>query len=81
MQEAVALSKSFAESTGITVRHYTPNVGPRDTLVLDDEFESLAEMESFWKEWFAKPDSPAFLEKWLALMETGGTTEIWNLVE
>ena len=81
MQEAVALCKSFAESAGPTTRIYTANVGPHDTLVADHEFESLAERESFLKEWSARPDTPAFMEKWRALTERGGTHEIWNLVE
>jgi len=83
MQELVALGNSFIETTGSTVRLYTPTVGlgRQDTLVADHEFESLAEMESFWKEWFARPDTPAFLRKWEALTERGGTSEIWNLVE
>ena len=80
MEELVALGNSFIESTGRTVRRYTPNVGRFDTLVGDHEFEGLAEMEKFWAEWHARPDTPAFMEKWFALTETGGTTEIWNLV-
>lgn len=79
MQEAVALCKSFDESGGITCRTYTSRIGRHDTLVVDHEFESLAEMEKVWAEWRANPDYPAFLEKWLALAERGGYTEIWNL--
>ena len=83
MQELVALGNSFIETTGSTVRLYTPRMGlgRHDTLVADHEFESLAEMESFWKEWLARPDAPAFQEKWDALTERGGSGEIWNLVD
>jgi len=81
MQEAAALCKSFAESAGSTVRIYSDNVGPHDTLVVDMEFEGLAERGKFWPEWVAKPDSAAFMEKWRAVTERGGTCEIWNLVE
>ena len=81
MQELVALAKSFDESAGITARTYTSRIGRHDTLVGEQEFESLAEMEKFWEEWSARPDTPAFMEKWLALTERGGTTEIWDLVE
>ena len=79
MQELVALAKSFVESAGITCRTYTSRIGRHDTLVGDNEFESLAEMEKFSAEWFARPDTPAFLEKWFALTERGGYTEVWNL--
>ena len=81
MQEAVALCKSFDESAGITCRTYTSRIGPDDTLVRDHEFESLAEMERFWKEWSAKPDSVGLREKGRAVTERGGTTEIWDLVD
>jgi len=78
-QELVAFCKSFAESAGLTTRIYTDNVAPHGTLVLENEFESLAEMESFWKEWFARAVTPADIEKWFALTERGGYTEIWDL--
>jgi len=81
MQEAVALSKSFAESAGTTCRIYTSNIGPHSTLVIDQEFETLAQRGKFWVEWDARPETPALWEKWLAVTETGGYTEIWNLVE
>lgn len=81
MQELVALNNSFSETTGRTVRGYTSRIGPQETVVGEHEFESLAEMEKSWAEWNARPDTPAFTEKWLALMETGGTTEIWDLVD
>ena len=81
MQELLALGNCFIESTGSTVRRYTPRVGRHDTLVGDHEFESLAEMERFWAERSARPDTPALMEKLFALTERGGTTEIWDLVE
>ena len=79
MQEAVAFLKSFLEGSGLTLRVYTSRVGPDDTVVAETEHESLAEMESFYKEWFGRPDIPALAEKWNAVTEAGGTREIWDL--
>ncbi len=81
MHELVALIKSYAESAGRTVRIYTDNVGPHDTLGCEEEFESLAEREKLLAKWTATPDWPPFVEKFLPLTDRGGTTEIWNLVE
>ena len=41
----------------------------------------LAVYEKFWADWLAKPETPAFLEKWNELIESGGSREIWELAE
>jgi len=79
MEELVALAKSVRESSGWTGRILTDLVGRHDTVVTDHEFGSLAEMDEFWAEWRANADYPAFAEKWFAVTERGGTTDIWNL--
>jgi len=79
MEELVALAKSEGEKEGWSCRIYSPNKAPRDTLVVEWEFESLAESEKYWAEWWAKPETAALMEKWYALTERGGNEEIWNL--
>lgn len=79
MEELAALVKSECEKEGLSSRVYTPQKAPHDTLVIEWEFESLAESEKYWAEWWAKPETAAFVEKWYALTESGGSTEIWNL--
>ena len=34
-----------------------------------------------WADWEATPEADAFMEKWVEITETGGTNEIWTLVE
>jgi len=81
MQELVAFLKGFTESGGLTVRIYTDNIGPRFTVASEEEFESLAEREKLRAQRRASPDWSAFAEKYYALAETGGTIEIWDLVD
>ncbi|GAG10812.1 unnamed protein product [marine sediment metagenome] len=81
VQELVALLKGSAESRGLTVRIYIDNIGPRFTVAVETEFDSLAEREKLRAERRASPDLPASLGKYFALTETGGTIEIWDLVE
>jgi hypothetical protein len=80
--EAVEVLKSGADylEKVPTFRVYGSSIGPRDTLVLELEFENLAEYERFWDEWFATPESAAVMEKWVQLREPGGTSEIWQLL-
>ncbi|TEU17258.1 MAG: hypothetical protein E3J25_02210 [Anaerolineales bacterium] len=79
MEELVALNKSEREKEGLSCRIYSPNKAPHGTLVIEWEFESLAESEKYWAGWWAKPETAAFVEEWYALTESGGSTEIWNL--
>ena len=63
------------------MRIYTPRVAPLNVVAFDFEFENLAELDEFWTEWSAAPETAAFLEKWNQLMAGGGSDEVWNLVE
>jgi hypothetical protein len=63
-------------------RAYAPQFSgqPERQLLLEWEFEDLADFESMWDEWFALPTSPAYMEKWHELVEQGtATNEIWHL--
>ena len=64
-----------------TVRCYTAQTGRFDTLAVEHEFASLAAYENFWNTWSATPEAKAVLEKWQPLNETGGTHELWTLIE
>lgn len=79
--EAAELASAERERTGSTHRIYRSYLGPRNTIAVEFEFEDLEEMEAFWSEWYATPESSAFLEKWNDLLEASGTSEIWTLVE
>ena len=60
---------------------YTANIGPFNALIYDIEFENLTEFEEFWTKWWALPGTPAFMEKWNALVDSGTGSELWNVVE
>jgi hypothetical protein len=62
-------------------RTYAPEIGPFDVVAIEWEYESLEEYERDWAEWGATPESAAFMEKWYQLTESGGSNEIWRLVE
>ena len=63
------------------MRIYTPSIAPLDVVVAELDFENLAELEVFWAEWFAAPETVAFMEAWNAVMGGGGSNEVWTLVE
>ena len=81
--EAVAMGVAEVQRVGLphASRVYAPEIGPFSTLVLEADFESLAEYEEFWAEYFASPEAVEFNEKWDTVTESGGTNEIWRLVD
>ena len=85
MQEAATLLKALAEKLQSTnpraYRIYVPEFAPFDVLCIEVDFDSLAEYQQYWAEYFAQPETTAFLERWYELTDTGGTNELWELVE
>ena len=63
-------------------RVYTPHFSGQsfNLLILEWEYENVAERDSVWAQWFQLPTTPAYGEKWDELHEHGSTTrEIWNV--
>jgi hypothetical protein len=56
-------------------------MGTYDTVALEAEFESLAELEQWQSEFLAAPENAGFIENLDELTERGGTAEVWTLVE
>ena len=81
MDDVLALLKADRKRTGIDYRIYAINIGTYDQISLEIESENLADYEKGWAEWGSTPEAAAFMEKWLELTKTGGTNEIWTLVE
>lgn len=79
--EAAELARAEREWFGGTYRIYLGNIGPRNDIAMEFEFEDLGEMEAFWSEWSATPEFATFLEKWNDLIEAHRTNEIWTVVE
>ena len=64
-----------------TMRILTSNTGAAwNTLVYELISESLADSEQGWQEWGARPETPAFFEKWLQLVDDW-RSEYWNIEE
>lgn len=84
MDELLALLKAAKEQFSTSAhawRNYAPEIGRFDVLAMEFEYESLQQYEEDWAEWGTTPESAAFLEKWYQLTESGGSNEIWRLVE
>jgi hypothetical protein len=73
MQQAYDLS-------GAT-RNYVNVIAPHNHLVVEAEWNNLAEWEAVWSAWQASPEKVVFLKKWLPLLEPGGWGELWQLVD
>jgi hypothetical protein len=74
------IKESAANSPIQKIRVYIPNIGPNDVFTAEFEFENLADLEMTYSEWFSIPETTEFLRKWDELTETGGSSEVWNLV-
>ncbi len=83
MQEAATVLKAEVQRSpnAHRTRIYVPEVAPFDVICAEGDFDSLAEYERYGTEYFAQPETSAFLERWFELTETGGTNEIWELVD
>jgi hypothetical protein len=81
MQELVELVKEMRKQAGFKGRLYQSHLGTRDQIAFEYEFEDYAAYDKFWTDWYALPDTPAFLEKSNAMTIAGGTNELWWLIE
>ena len=62
-------------------RVYTPRFSGQSwrQVILEWEFEDLAEHDQMFQQWFALPSTPAYMEKWHELVEPDDVNEIWNV--
>ncbi len=81
VDEAISLLKEEFARANLphAVRFYTPKVGANDMSIGEFEFESFAEMEQFWSDWEARPETVAFHAKYRPLIEPGMVSEVFNL--
>lgn len=80
MEDVLALLKEDRKQMGRNHRLYEIDLGTFNQVAIELEFEDMAAREKLWTEWGARPETAAFMEKWLEWTK-GGTNEIWNLVE
>jgi hypothetical protein len=77
--EIAKLLKEQIRDSGHTARVYTPYLSPVQRIVLEMEFETLAEFETFVAQ-AATASSEAY-KKMIEFGETGGYDEVWRLVD
>ena len=63
----------------IPCRIYSCNYGPFNTLVIDNEFEDMADLEKKWKKLGAKKKFGAWLAKWEKVTTEQGSHTLWTL--
>ena len=84
IDQFLALAREAREQSSSSARAfrvYAPDIGSLDKVALEWEYESLEEYEKDWAEWATTPETAALQETVYDLTETGGTNEIWRLVE
>mgnify|MGYP003574820365 CR=1 FL=1 len=79
--ELIEFLKEDRKRGGYNYRLYQSNLGTFEQVSIELEFDDLAAHEKFWAEWNALPETPAFFKKWDELTKSGGTNEIWSLIE
>ena len=62
------------------VRLYKMHTGTFDQIVLEYEFDSLAQYETFWTNWFASEAAAGFFQFWRQVSLPGGTNELFEMV-
>ena len=62
-------------------RIYVPIIGSGDVVYHEVEFEDFEERQAFWAAFYARPEIPAWVEKWKELIKPGGGNELLRLVE
>ncbi len=62
-------------------RAYTPYISPGDEVVMEFEYENLAEFEKVSAEMGSQPDAAGWYEKFRELIEPGGFFEVWKVEE
>ncbi len=65
----------------IKCRAYTPYISQGDEVVMEFEYENLAEFEKASTEMWSQPEAAEWLEKFHELIETGGFFEVWKVEE
>lgn len=54
--------------------------GEFNQVVMETEYENMAEMEAHWADWGTKPTTAAFMERWNAITLPGSSRELWRVV-
>ena len=75
MDKAVELAQSVKFAPDWKGRIYVSEggYGPRDTLIFEETYESVAEREAYWEQKFGTPEFSAWWDEWWnEVAESGG---------
>lgn len=78
-QEAIDILREGAKGIQYKYRICSSHYGTFDSLVLEMEFESIAQMEAAWTEINARTEMANIMSKWYIATQPGGTNEVWML--
>ena len=76
-----SMRSSFADPDRMRIYTSHPAGAPLFQTVWEMEYESLADLEQFLPKWFAVAGAAGLLTKWTSLVDFGGDSTVWNLVE
>ena len=69
------------ESPHPTIRTYVNISGATNTVCQEFEFENWQEREQFWVDFWALPQMSEWKERWVELVDPGGSTEFFERVD
>ena len=87
MEEAVALATAerarILQETDYSgaFRIYVSHDSDIGKVIVETEWNNLAEQETWWAKWRESPEGTAFQEKFFINIESNEDVEIWSLVE
>jgi hypothetical protein len=79
LEGALAILREGTKGSQYKYRIYSSYYGTFDTLALEIEFESVAQMEAAWAEINARPEMADLMAKWYTATQAGGANEVWML--
>jgi hypothetical protein len=79
--EALELAKDGRKNIwpNITSRIYSSNIGPMNTIIIENEFNDLAEQRKQAERVGAKEEWDPWVEKWFKLVTGPSKNVVWNL--
>ena len=79
VSKAAEMMAAECERNGLKDRVLTPNIAPYNTMVLELDFENIAEYGQVIDEYVGSDEWRNFYTKFNDVIEPGGTTEIWDV--
>lgn len=79
MDEALSMLKDENIFAPFTRRIFSPFISPRDVVVIDLDFEDMAEHDQIWGEVFANKEWDAWLAKWDEIRAGQSSNHLWTL--